>query len=1128
MRPIRLKIAGLNSFKEQQEIDFEQLCLGGVFGIFGPTGSGKSSILDAITLALYGKVERAPSNTTGIMNHATDRLSVSFTFSLRNAHGEKHYTVERTYKRAEEHRLHQLTSRLIEVGQTDVVISDKAKEVTAQVEGILGLNVDDFTRAVVLPQGKFAEFITLTGGERRKMLQRLFHLEKYGERLTERVLRQRETAKGKENELKAEQAGLGDCSQEHVDQLQQRLQVLTEEENRRRKQLQEIERELAEKKEVWQRQNEKATLERTLAGVKAREQDVERLSAKLEQAKQAERLQPYLEELDRNEQEEKHWSREKEESHGLYEQARHVHTAELATYTLAREKRTTDEPQLVHHIETLKVASELQSQIEQATIVYEQQKVLLATTLQQEEGLRGQLQTEQQALAAAKKLQADLQVKLMEVVVKEEERTRLTQAWQRKQSYDYAHKEYAQRQLEKEKLHTQRLELEQKGVELQEHANVVHEALRLEVERLHAIDASFVTFEKALLEHERLIAVMMEQEKAKLSQLEKLHLAAILAEQLHEGDACLVCGSTSHPHLATPTVETSEGTDRLTALEARLHDNKERLLELKQYRYTIAQLGLRFAHLEELTERLQAKTAASLDDADMHTTLMDEATIDTQMRTLAEQMQLTMQTIEHRLTDLDKAERAIAEWQVRSTHIQQQHAEALQKEAVVQKDVEQQLEEWRQSYPDLAPETIAATIAAIEQRAQEAEKLQERIAKSGPYLEEKEKAIQQLEADLHRYSLEATRLDADAKAKATSLQEQKERLAQMTSGAEVAALLQTATTQLEQIQLAEERARSAFEQSEKQLRQEENRYTVAEQSLALATKQRVHAQLQWEKQLKQSSFAHRDAVVTAFLDRATQATMQAEVDRYVDEVKQLEITIKGLVTALGGKELSEAEWERIVQAEQAIKREYEASIEERARAKRDYEDVQQKHIRWQKIELERLHVVKQYEQLQQLYTVLRGNALVDFIAEEQLVQISRDASARLGSLTRGRYALEIDSSGAFVVRDDANGGVKRAVTTLSGGETFLTSLALALSLSAQVQLRGQYPLEFFFLDEGFGTLDQELLETVVSALEKLHSASLTVGVISHVPELRERLNRKLIVTPAQADGQGSTVRLEIM
>ncbi|HZG77091.1 MAG TPA: DNA exonuclease, partial [Paenibacillus sp.] len=69
-------------------------------------------------------------------------------------------------------------------------------------------------------------------------------------------------------------------------------------------------------------------------------------------------------------------------------------------------------------------------------------------------------------------------------------------------------------------------------------------------------------------------------------------------------------------------------------------------------------------------------------------------------------------------------------------------------------------------------------------------------------------------------------------------------------------------------------------------------------------------------------------------------------------------------------------------------------------------------------------------------------------------------------------------------------------------------------------------LEFFFLDEGFGTLDPELLDNVVTALERLHVERLAVGVISHVPELQARLPRKLVVTPADPMGAGSRVRIE--
>lgn len=164
--------------------------------------------------------------------------------------------------------------------------------------------------------------------------------------------------------------------------------------------------------------------------------------------------------------------------------------------------------------------------------------------------------------------------------------------------------------------------------------------------------------------------------------------------------------------------------------------------------------------------------------------------------------------------------------------------------------------------------------------------------------------------------------------------------------------------------------------------------------------------------------------------------------------------------------------------------------------------------------------------LSALQSTLRGNGFVQYVARDQMEHVARQASERLGALTRGRYALTLTEDGSFLMRDQHNGGVLRPVSTLSGGETFLTSLSLALALSAHIQLRGQHPLEFFFLDEGFGTLDPDLLDVVISSLEKLHLERMSIGLISHVPELRQRMHRRLVVEPALPAGRGTKVILE--
>lgn len=161
----------------------------------------------------------------------------------------------------------------------------------------------------------------------------------------------------------------------------------------------------------------------------------------------------------------------------------------------------------------------------------------------------------------------------------------------------------------------------------------------------------------------------------------------------------------------------------------------------------------------------------------------------------------------------------------------------------------------------------------------------------------------------------------------------------------------------------------------------------------------------------------------------------------------------------------------------------------------------------------------------QLSRYLRGNGFIDFLANERLAEICRRASMQLDRLTSGRFELDSRPKDGFIIRDNGNGGGERSPSSLSGGETFLVSLSLAIALSDTIQL-GHAPLEFFFLDEGFGTLDSDLLETVMNTLDRLRSEHRAIGVISHVAQLRERISRRLIVTPA-SEMDGSMVSYEM-
>ena len=188
------------------------------------------------------------------------------------------------------------------------------------------------------------------------------------------------------------------------------------------------------------------------------------------------------------------------------------------------------------------------------------------------------------------------------------------------------------------------------------------------------------------------------------------------------------------------------------------------------------------------------------------------------------------------------------------------------------------------------------------------------------------------------------------------------------------------------------------------------------------------------------------------------------------------------------------------------------------------QETRKKYEEYKKDYEEKKRVLGLWEKLRRCVIPRRSEkTLMDFVATEYLQDICAAAGKTLLSLTNNRYFLRYQG-GEFFVGDNLDSGQLRAVKTLSGGETFLVSLSLALSLSAAICQKSLRPIEFFFLDEGFGTLDGKLVETVMDVLGKL-SKSFTIGLISHVEELKDRIGNKILVTGA-TDSHGSQIRLE--
>lgn len=161
--------------------------------------------------------------------------------------------------------------------------------------------------------------------------------------------------------------------------------------------------------------------------------------------------------------------------------------------------------------------------------------------------------------------------------------------------------------------------------------------------------------------------------------------------------------------------------------------------------------------------------------------------------------------------------------------------------------------------------------------------------------------------------------------------------------------------------------------------------------------------------------------------------------------------------------------------------------------------------------------------LEVLARELRADRFIEFVIQETLDLLAARASEELRRISDGRYSL-MSADGQFSVVDHLNADERRSVKTLSGGETFMASLALALALSQHVtDLAGEglgARLEAVFIDEGFGALDPDTLEEVIDALERLREADLVVGVISHVPQVAARIGEGLEV---RRDGSRSVI-----
>lgn len=1213
MRPIRLKLSGMHSYRELQEVDFEILCQAGLFGIFGPTGSGKSTILDAITLALYGQVVRlgGGNHPKEVLNQLEQRVFVSFTFELGKDADRKRYTVEREFGLDKKGNKRQPEVRLIQsgdlTGEPDVVLESKATAATAAIEALIGLTLQDFTRAVVLPQGQFSRFLTLKGSERNEMLQRMFRLHIYGEKLSERVRNALEQVKEQMHRLQLEAAALGDAGYEALEFARETWAEAAQKEQEYARQKQELAGRLKELEQVHQWQQELGRVQEQLQEYAARQPEIESWQARIRGWESSIRLWPLVQQWERLDREWLATSQAVERSKEEQERARAMLESAEQHFQDAQTALLSREPDLLEQKGRLAQAEEWEAELaairEEWTRLEREKSEVLAALAQTEE----QLVRDEQALQAWELEWKRLDEQMKQAVVTPEWREQVTASREARQHWEREHAKLQELQKEVAAAEQQLQEVSRQAH--QHRQNWEASAKRLEqAKELASAEAPQLLSDD---EWERARSVLNEmkqvgrqwrellqqsadwqsrwektagekrQAEARWSALladseekdaqvarkqvlcqelreawerwQQENMARYLRERLADGEECPVCGSVHHPREGQHS-GSEESRSEGESLRERIKTAEESLREAE-----------RLARLAK--EALLTAKGEQLAFEDRLTALQGEReSLEVRQDTIKKECSghgetWAVESFEELLAVYQREEKELAAKQEQRQRAREERERLLQQLESLREEEAEQKRLLERS--DLILEQLGKSISDGKSRMHAAE---EKVLRASEELDAKRKDLRIEEIERHyeeigrrdrqmaglqsvRAEKEQLRgkLQAQCEAARASRSEWKAREASVAEKLDDrkriweqkhAQWLERTGGQpaRERLRLIEEtiaglrEAVSAAEAKRKETaavrESAQNNLLKHTEAYAVLTRQRAEAHGALQSALAESGMATVEEVRQWYAERERLPEAVQLVESFERARGQLRYEEGRLVQSLAGRTVSGEEFLSAKQEWDAWEQTFQEVQKQVAVAKEQVDRMESNHEKWLELQKELEEQQDEQSRLEELKKLFEAKAFVQFIAEEKLATIARDASYHLKRMTAGRYALEIGDEGEFVLRDEGAGGMRRPVSTLSGGETFLTSLSLALALSMEIQMRGGR-LEFFFLDEGFGTLDPDLLEVVMDALERLRMDDFAIGVISHVPEIRLRMPRRLIVTPAEPMGAGSRLHLEM-
>lgn len=1170
MKPIRLEVKGLNSFIDKQVVEFDKLTERGLFGIFGPTGSGKSTILDGITLALYGDIARKSSN---YINTNCDGVYVSYEFQI-TGNEVKRYRVDREFKRDNKSGgIRNKSSKIIDItGGVENVLEEKAKAVTSKCEEIIGLKLDDFMRTVVLPQGKFSEFLKLEGKERRNMLERLFNLRKYGDDLSSKLSFEIRKEKDKMNVLEGQLKGYEGISEEALKAKEEEIKEINLSIKSKEELLNKIKKEFEEAEKVWNTQKELYDKRIEEESLVSRSEEIKSFKERVEISNKADKvivfinnLEDILKEINKEDLKFSELNKKLEELINLREENK-LKFEEVA------KKKEEKLPDL-----RLKKEKLLESQKEREILFQiKADGVKLKEACKKIFEDRSRCDTKLNSIEEnEKRLNEELKEKeerKEELFVHEEFKNKINSGLFILNSYESLDKQFNEIKSEEAELKRYIKELTEDKEKSEKDLKVKIESLgktRDKLESLlketpgdsnsilekqiklgeyreklnkykeikNSLEESLKTknnFEEKLkgFENQKLLLEKEVRElKEYINKVKVEELAHKLRENLVDGECCPVCGSTHHELNKVEKINLDESNQKTTLLESKEEKLKELILEFSKIEATLEYENKKIEELnisiEEVGE-VNEERLKSLEEE--FNTLKDKIE---EFNLKKENLEKNLEKLKEEKNNLEnifnKAEVILCEKIVREKEIASKVKE-------LDKELKLKISELNSIKNELKIEDIKLENELILKKEKEKNLLEKEIRILRTQLEESNKIKDELREKRdelkENYLSQKSLLDGKVE-----VYREKERMIKgyLKGLIDEALPIEKIDIKglLEDLQLEIDYIEKAYLNLSEEKEKLEKAFNNMNQEMAV-TKERVNSlNLRKENEEKKVNLALEEEGFKTILEvkggilfKDEKEKLKILIEEYHNNFIKVRANIELLIKKLNGKSLTEEEWTRVLQEKNNTEKELKEVEEIKIRLVTESESIKKKLEEQRDI----LHIKAKQEHklalLSDLEKLFKGKKFVEFIAANQLKYISIEASKKLKDITNGVYGLEVDENGKFIIRDYKNGGAERDASTLSGGETFLASLALALSLSSQIQLKGTAPLELFFLDEGFGTLDDNLLDVVMSSLERLHHERLSVGIISHVESIKNRVPVKLILTPAEAGIGGSKVKIE--